>query len=135
MLGKEFILEYYRREQHNRLLKEADPPPKHFSKGVLEFNDTIQQYVQQPLDRTAYSLVLNAIHQESEKTLKYSFPLDGVLDPNVPIVYPTRNELPHDTNHLFTCHLKPTLLTPVSFSADPDETACFLGLPLDDLGD
>ena len=57
------------------------------------------------------------------------------IDPDILNICPAYNEAPHDTNHLFACPTNPTHLTPFSLWSEPVETACFLGLPLDDFDD
>ncbi|XP_069963874.1 uncharacterized protein [Bactrocera oleae] len=57
------------------------------------------------------------------------------IDPDIPNICPAYNEAPHDTNYLFACPTSPAHLTPFSLWSDPVETACFLGLRLDDLDD
>lgn len=55
-----------------------------------------------------------------------------LIDPDILNICAACEGIPHYTNHLFTCSLKATHLTLLSIWTQPLETACLLGLPLDE---
>ncbi|CAD7011414.1 unnamed protein product [Ceratitis capitata] len=89
-------------EHPSRHLIEAEPPPRHIRKGVLDFKDTIQQHTQQPLDRTTYRQALDAIHQESVNTFMDSLLVNGVLGEIPPPIADNELELPRETRVTLT---------------------------------
>ncbi|CAD7000770.1 unnamed protein product, partial [Ceratitis capitata] len=71
---------------------EAEPPPRHIRKGVLDLRTRSAT-----LDRTAYRQALNAIHQESVNTFMNSLPVNGELGEIPPPIADNELEMRRET--------------------------------------
>lgn len=75
---------------------ETEPPSRHKRKGVLNLKNSIQQHVQQPLDKTANRQALNCIQQESVNIFENSLPVIDVFGVKPSPIVDDELELPLD---------------------------------------